>query len=444
MISPRDQARGESPRRETLPLPEPLIAKPSRIVIADDLTGAADAGVQFAMAGLRVRLELGDPRPLLRDVVSDVLAYTTNTRAMPPPEAYLRTRNAALAAGDRPIYKKIDSTLRGNLGAEIDAVLDVTSSTAALVCPAVPQQRRTVVDGHLLVDRTPVSRTSFAEDPAAPVRESHIPTLFARQSDRCVGSVPLSTVSSGPPAVLARLRDLLADGATIIVADAARDADLDCLAAAAAHIALPLLLCGSSGLAAALASPQHALPARRPVVTPRVVAVIGSINPVSIAQAEVLSREAQWPLLRMDGPAAFAGGGAWRGWLQTARTGFEDTAAVVIVAPADAIDNAHGAPLSDIAAVLADRLAEVAEIAMSSIHPGTAIVTGGDTAAAVLRRLGAQAVDLAGELEPGIPFGRVRGGSQDDLQIATKAGGFGDVGVLWRTASRLTSGAESR
>src|SRR5262245_12484195 len=97
-------------------------------IVADDLTGASDAGVQFARQGLET-LVLIDPRGLAADDGAvEVLAVDTDSRARPAAEAYRRAREAAEAigrAGFNHLYKKVDSTLRGNVGAEIDAVMDV-------------------------------------------------------------------------------------------------------------------------------------------------------------------------------------------------------------------------------------------------------------------------------------------------------------------------------
>ena len=93
------------------------------MVLADDLTGACDTAVKFASGDGSVRLVLSDLRSAAAESgPTGVLAYSTESRALASVEAYRRTRDAAQATGCRPIYKKVDSTLRGNVGAEIDAL----------------------------------------------------------------------------------------------------------------------------------------------------------------------------------------------------------------------------------------------------------------------------------------------------------------------------------
>ena len=118
---------------------------------------------------------------------------------------------------------------------------------------------------------------------------------------------------------------------------------------------------------------------------------------------------------------------------------------VVLVADRDALtawpEGAHRGPTGrEIAGLISERIAEVAETAVELMGARGLFVTGGDTAAAALRRLGADGVELAGELEPGVPFGCVTGGPRAGLFIATKAGGFGGADLLWQAASKLTSG----
>ena len=110
-------------------------------VIADDLTGANDTGVQFARQGARtiVPLDWHDLASLGRH--ADVLVLCTNSRGLPPGAAAQRAKLAAQAlrkARVAAIYKKIDSTFRGNVGAELDAVLDVYPARLTILAPSFP------------------------------------------------------------------------------------------------------------------------------------------------------------------------------------------------------------------------------------------------------------------------------------------------------------------
>lgn len=251
------------------------------IIIADDLTGANDTAVAFARRGLRAATVLTARPGALAAQEYEVVAYTTESRALSPKQAYQAVYTAAHAVlgchSRRPgamVYKKIDSSLRGPIGAELRALLDaVPWIQRILVAPAFPAMGRTTVAGEQRIDGRPVHRTAMADDPVTPVRVSHIPTLFAEHDpsgdfgvDRIaldrpesrsnpgrygIHAVPHSIVAAGVDALRQVMAQLPAD-VRIIVADAVSDADLDVLAQLVWENP-GLAPCGSAGLAAAIA-----------------------------------------------------------------------------------------------------------------------------------------------------------------------------------------------
>src|SRR5512133_2900134 len=147
-------------------------------IIADDLTGAVDTGVQFARHGLETLVLLES----VETPSSEVIVITTDSRDEPTVEAYRRARAAARVMGGRFVYKKIDSTVRGNVGAELDGLMDELAIPRALVAPAFPATGRTTLNGIHMVHGVPLAESSFAADPLWPATESHLPTLLARQT----------------------------------------------------------------------------------------------------------------------------------------------------------------------------------------------------------------------------------------------------------------------
>lgn len=133
-------------------------------VIADDFTGACDVAVQFKKQGLET--------VVLTDIeflgsfkgVFDVVVVDTETRNLTSEDAYRKVRRAVRLLRQnnvKLVYKKIDSTLRGNIGAEINAVMDELDVKAIIVAPAFPDQKRTVINGHLLVNGEPLEKLSL-------------------------------------------------------------------------------------------------------------------------------------------------------------------------------------------------------------------------------------------------------------------------------------------
>lgn len=359
---------------------------------ADDLTGACDTGAVFAARGLETVVLLpGAPVPSRTPAI---LVLDTESRGLPADEARARARDAAARlAAYRPaiLYKKADSTLRGSLAAELRGALESAARASAVLAPAFPAQRRTVVEGGLHVDGRPAGDTPVARDPAFPATGGSVLALLGADGPHPVGLVPLLTVRRGPAAVAARLRAWTDAGGRALVCDAETDADLAVLAPAAEE--LPVLLAGSAGLAAALAARlSPPMPRRRAAPRGPLLVVAGSAHPATRSQ-----------LARLEAQGI---GGIW---------------------PPDAA----GAPAGHREAVIR-ALAEATRRRLEREVPGTLLLTGGETAYAVCRALGASGIALGGELEPGLAVGVLLGGPFDGLSVVTKAGGFGDPETLVR------------
>lgn len=365
-------------------------------VQADDLTGACDTGAPFAARGLDtlVIVSAGDAPP--SPPHAEVLVLDTESRTVPIEGARARARMAgsALKAGPpRLLYKKMDSTLRGRAAAEIDGMLDGLGLGTALLAPAFPAQRRIVVGGRVHVDGQPMETTAFARDPAFPPTGASALALLAVAGVRPVTSLPLATVRQGAAAVRDRIHRFAGTGGRALVADAETDGDLAILADAAGD--LGVLLAGSAGLATALAARRPATRAPRRVLLRRpLVVVAGSAHPATRAQLERLGRRAGVDLL---------------------------------TPPSD-----RGADDPRRRAEMAGRLADLARARIERSRPGALLLTGGETAIASLRALGAGGLRLTGEIEPGVALGALVGGPFDGLALVTKAGGFGDPDLLVR------------
>jgi len=224
--------------------------------IADDLTGALETGAKFAGRGLgaRVTTEVAVSSP----PEVPVLVIDTETRHLPAGEAATVVRDAAESAlrfAPWLVYKKTDSTLRGNIAAEFRALLESMPHRPLIYAPSYPEMGRTVKRGRLFVGGLPVHETAFAADPLDPVRESDIGVLL--------GAVPAVVLDGESYA------DVLAAAARIIAADS------------------PPLCAGPAALAGALAqclAPPDRGEVRALPRLPRCLVVNGSLHPASAAQ----------------------------------------------------------------------------------------------------------------------------------------------------------------
>lgn len=409
--------------------PTPRAARPPRVaVIADDLTGANDTGVQFARRGARTLVPL-DWRDLSALGDADVLVLNTASRALSPQAAAQRVRAAARAlkrAKVEIVYKKIDSTARGNIGVELDALLDVFPAPVTVLTPAFPPAGRAVRDGCLLVHGTPVHQTAIGADPVTPVRESHLPTLLREQMRRPVHLLPLARLRGSPAGLRQAVAGWHAAAPGVVVADAETTGDLARLARLILGHRFSVCA-GSAGLGLALSGrlrwPRPR--SRRPhgVAAPALL-VVGSPNPVSRDQVAQLGRQGA-RVVAAAVPAVLAGSASRR----RERERVAHDVLEALAAGTDAVltlgDRPGRRPAPSASAALSAFLGRAAAHVMRERRPSGLVLCGGDIAIAVSRALHAGGFELADEVEAGVPWGRLRGGDFDDLPVVTKAGGFG-------------------
>ncbi|MFI5339177.1 MAG: four-carbon acid sugar kinase family protein [Candidatus Methylomirabilales bacterium] len=435
-------------------------------VIADDLTGANDTGVQFARQGARtiVPLDWHDLTSLGRH--ADVLVLSTNSRGLPPGAAAQRAKLAAQAlrkARVAAIYKKIDSTFRGNVGAELDAILDIYPARLTILTPSFPPAGRAVINGILTVDGIPVHRTAIGRDPVAPVRQSHLPTLLQAQSRRSIHHLPLEILRARWPRAARAIRSWQPTDGGLVVADAATAADLRRLARLIAQEGLLGVAAGSAGLAAAL---SVALPWRRrrlrrlSSVEHPILLVVGSPNPTSLAQVADFQRRRSGEVIHGDIREVLAGPERFRRELErilgkaSAEVAAGRDTVITLAQVSDGRpalrrrgSSARGkrlTPLSPCAsATLSEFLGRSARELTRRVRLGALILCGGDIAVATCRALRADGIILGGEVQPGVPWGRLVGGEHPNLPVVTKAGGFGAPDVF-RAAVRFLRQPRSR
>src|SRR5688572_18550393 len=185
-------------------------------ILADDLTGACDTGTLFAGRGA-VPVTVW-PAPASAATVS---VLDTETRALPAAHARARVESVVGAAPRARYFKKIDSTLRGRIGAEVAGLVEATGARSAIICPALPSEGRAVVDRVLFVGGLPVAETPVANDPEFPAgRTSNVVDILRPDVDRPLAWLPLDQVRAGVPALSARMTRLTG---TVMVADAESD-----------------------------------------------------------------------------------------------------------------------------------------------------------------------------------------------------------------------------
>lgn len=204
-------------------------------IIADDLTGANETALQFHLRGSNTQILLDYEAYLQNIKNAQTWAISTETRNLEPNTAHNKVKAAAKTLTEKLnldfFYKKIDSTLRGNIAAETLAMLEVLNWDAAVIVPAFPSEGRITVGGYHMIKGVPIERTEVARDVHSPIFESHIPTLLRSQLDEerkdLVGLVELSTVMNGAGPILFKINELIEQGKKLIIADAVSITDIE-------------------------------------------------------------------------------------------------------------------------------------------------------------------------------------------------------------------------
>lgn len=227
-------------------------------IIADDLTGANDTALQFLLNGCNTQILFDYLSTPQGQANTQAWAISTETRNINPEEATRVVAKATKFLLDNfnleYFYKKIDSTLRGNIGREALSILSTLNWDAVAIVPAFPTEGRTTVGGYHLLKGIPLERTEFARDPQSPISQSHIPTLLKQQVDNpdLIGHIPLITVMRGAGPILVAINEQIKNNKKLIVFDAVSTTDLEQIALALEKSSYKILPCGSAGLAQAM------------------------------------------------------------------------------------------------------------------------------------------------------------------------------------------------
>ena len=232
----------------------------STIIIADDLTGANDTALQFFKKGANARIIIDCDQDFSEAQEVDVWSISTESRNIDKETAVDRVLEVAEKLkenlGIENFYKKIDSTLRGNTGVEIIAMLEATKKDAIVVVPAYIEEGRTTIGGYQLLNGMPIERTQVALDPKAPIFDSYIPNILKKdlnsQLYELIDTIGFDVVTKGAGPITLKLNELIQKDKKIIVIDAMSNTDLEQIVLAMDKSNFDILPCGSAGLAEAI------------------------------------------------------------------------------------------------------------------------------------------------------------------------------------------------
>lgn len=269
-------------------------------IVADDLTGANDTALQFFIKGSNTEIIFDTDENIQNHPNIGTFALTTESRNIDAKEAAQKVWEGAKKLKDNLsveyFYKKIDSTLRGNIAVETLAMLDAIGYDAAVIAPAFIREGRITIGGYQLLKGVPIERTDAARDSYAPIYDSYIPDILKKQVNESfydsIATIQLNVVAKGAGPITTKLNELVSGGKKLIVIDAVSAIDLEQVALAISKSQFNILPVGSAGLANALGNVWLPLNNSEPVqkIIPKLPKLIlsGSKNSMTTAQINKL------------------------------------------------------------------------------------------------------------------------------------------------------------
>lgn len=390
------------------------------LLLADDLTGCCDAGVKFLNPANAVLIALTpEPDPSCLWPEQGMLAVNTDSRALPAAESARINGEVARRFKRTPtgkpdlVYKKLDSTLRGNPGPEITAIADALSCEAVIIAPAAPELGRTVENGILAVNGVPLARTVFGNDPGSPMLQSEVAAILGALPAAVL--LPRALLDLGESGLVNEIQALLAKGARYLIFDSLCQADLELISRIGLAMRPGPLFAGSAGLAQALALNLGLTNSQKPACKlKKILFVCGSANQATHAQLRELEA-AGIPVLHLEPAFSAANISAYDSRLCDLLTAGSACLAITRerIGAREAAEQIRA-------------LGQITRLVLGeSVMAGAGLfLTGGETAFTTLRDL-ASSMALKGELLPGIVLSELADGKWRGLPVITKAGGFG-------------------
>ena len=428
--------------------------------IADDFTGATDLANNLVRSGMRTVQTIGVPDSA-EVLDADAIVVALKSRTIPAAEAVAQSLAALRwlqAQGVEQVYFKycstFDSTPAGNIGPVTDALLDALHGPDqgfTIVCPAFPENHRTVFKGHLFVGDVLLSDSGMRQHPLTPMTDANLVRVMQGQTRRRVGLVPHEVVARGPEAIRQRFADLQAQGVGVAVVDAVSNADLFLIGQALQG--MPLVTAGS-GIAMGLppnwqASGQLQAGAQADTLPPAsgLQAVVSGSCSVATNSQVLHWRQQGRPAFAIDPLAVASGQNVAAEALAWALPRLEQ-GPVLIYATAEAA--AVQAVQARLGVAQAGALVEhtLAQLARGLVQAGVRqlVVAGGETSGAVVQALDVQRMAIGPQIDPGVPWTTVSSSlcPGEPLHLTLKSGNFGTLDFFSKALAQLqpTAAAE--
>lgn len=411
-------------------------------VIADDLTGANDTALQFAKRNIKSSVEINFMK--MEDVEDkEVIVVDTDSRDLDKELSYKKVKDICekISKYDiKCIYKKVDSTLRGNLGAEIKAVDDVFNPDIVIIAPAYPANQRITIGGYHLLEGKPIELTEIANAPKTPVKKSYLPAVLGEQVDEEIAIVDFKLLRQRTDIISKKIVEFLQEKKRWIVCDIIEEENFITLMDAVSSYK-NILWVGSAGLAEYLPYFYKWKGNKELFMKKRkgsVLVCAGSVSHITQNQVRTLLNQRKINLVKINMVRL----------LEDKNSELIEKSQIInqlireqkniLLATAQSDDEVEQAveigkkynlsrkEISEkIATIMAELIKSIEVNSLSGM-----ILTGGDMAVHICRAIGVNSIKIISEIDSGVPLGYIESDNLEKLFIVTKAGAFGKPDVF--------------
>ena len=406
------------------------------IVIADDLTGSNATCSLFKKIGLRAASILklqGD-----RNYDVDVISYSTASRGLDKEEAYKKVSEAIkiLKSKDVLVYnKRIDSTLRGNIGTEINAMLDnLEDDRVAVVVPAYPDSGRIVVNKTMLVNGVLLENSDAGKDPKTPIKTSCVESLVQKDIKYSSTYFTLSDIAQPIEEIAKKIQKAIKNS-RVLIFDAVNNEDIIKISKAVIHSNINIITVDPGPFTLYYSKELQ----KKNHLEKKILMVIGSVTPTTKKQIEYILQEEDIFLVKMKIEDFFEKESCSKeierviSFIKKGITSYD-----LFLVTTSPIGDEKKADLQKLAENLNTTVEEISKIIANTLTETVVKIlketqkfegiysSGGDITIALLEKLKAIGVEIREEVIPLAAYGRIIGGDFPNLKLVSKGGMVGD------------------
>lgn len=428
------------------------------IIVADDMTGSNVSNSLLAKDGFKVGT-ISNMEELKTYKDYDALGIHTDSRGVSSKEAYDIVKNKMIDLKDlNPSFftKRIDSTLRGNNGAELDAMMDVLDNDAiAIVVPSFPDSGKIVIGNFMLVNGIPLELTDVKNDPTSPISTSRVINVFKEQTNRDIAVISMETILEGVEAIKDTIMAVKDNGAEIIIFDACTNDDIDKIAKATLRSKLNFIAVDPGTFTHYLV--KNTKDSQTHKNQQKLLFVIGSVSNIAISQIARFRAEHNPYVVRINAKALLDGNKRElekkriKGLILNNLENNDMFLLATMMEKEEKIDldiesKRHGLTKHETSALISQNTANIGTQVAKSLGDtlGGLYTSGGDITKAFLELTGTTGIQIKGEIIPLAVYGTIMGGELNGKSIVTKGGLIGDEYTLSQCAEYLQTKISGR